>query len=157
MSSLKLETKRIRSNLYITALYITVTLHTTATGQLSESWSVERGHLFKKDAVRPTLDSQNARLHYFLPVYKAQQIGLRSNHAANFVMCPPKFTEKWILAKSSNQSTFSWQSNGGKYKRWTNSTSSLVYRKLIYSGRPYLKGDGRYRYDCSKRSKLPAT
>ena len=27
----------------------------------------------------------------------------------------------------------------------------------IYSGRPYLKGDGRDRYDCSKRSKLPAT
>ena len=56
-----------------------------------------------------------------------------------------------------NQLTFSWQSNGVNYKRWTNSTSSLVYRKLIYIGRPYLKGDRRYRYDGSKRSKLPAT
>ena len=47
------------------------------------------------------LDSQNAQFHYILPVHKGQQIGLRSNHAANFAMCPPKYTEKWILAKSS--------------------------------------------------------
>ena len=61
------------------------------------------------------------------------------------------------ITKSSNQLILSWQSNGGNYKSWTNSTSSLVYRKLIYTGRPYLKGDRRYRYDGSKRSKLPAT
>ena len=44
------------------------------------------GHLSKTDTVLPPLDSQNARLHYFLPVYKGQQIGLRSNHAANFAV-----------------------------------------------------------------------
>ena len=36
MSSLKLKTKKIRSNLHIAALYIAVTQYTTATGQLSE-------------------------------------------------------------------------------------------------------------------------
>ena len=29
----------------------------------------------------------------------------------------------------------------GKYKCWTNSTSSLVQRKPVYSGRSFQKGD----------------
>ena len=62
-------------------------------------------------------------------------------------MCAPKVRGK-IKARDIVKSVNLFMAiEWGKLQRWTNSTSSLVYRKLIYNGRPYLKGDGRYRYD----------
>ena len=79
------------------------------------------------------LDSQNAQFRYILPVYNGQQIGLQSNHEQTSICVFQSRRKKWMLAKSSNQLTFSWQSNGGTTNvEWTQHSVEFKGNLYIY-------------------------